>query len=229
MAVPQVTQELLIDIALESASVAGLFVDPLNEVFETYHINTVLQRAAFLAQAMHETVRFTTLVHNLNYSAKGLLRVYPQFFTQEQAEEYAHKPVKIASRIYAGKLGNRDEASQDGWWYRNRGLFPRILGASIYRRCSEGLTADPLFLLKRPELLGEPKWACRAGGWYWHTNGCAELAEKDTDQAFRKLTRKINVGLHGLQDRLYLYNRAKRLLYGEALGETGMRTPSYAQ
>lgn len=212
-----ITAELLIELMPECSEIAGLFVEPLNQVFATYEINTLWRQSSFLAQAGHESVRFTTLAQNLNYSTKGLLRVYPQYFTLDQATEYAHKPLRIASRIFAGRMGNRDEASTDGWWYRSRGLFPRILGASGYRRCSEGLTNDPAFLLKRPELLSTPLWACRAAGWFWDTNSCNDIADDPTEQSFRRLTRRINGGLHGIQDRLYLYERAKRLLSGEHL------------
>lgn len=221
-----ITTELLVRVMPESSEVAGLFVEPLTEVFGTFGIVTVEQQAAFIAQAGHESVRLTTLAQNLNYSTKGLLRVFPQYFTAEQAIEYAHKPLRIASRIYAGRMGNRDEASTDGWWYRSRGLFPRILGASGYRRCSEGLTEDPLFLLRRPELLSTPLWAVRAAGWFWTENSCNILADTSDDQSFRRLTRRINGGLHGIQDRLFLYERAKSALLGEQIEIT--REPTAA-
>lgn len=216
-----VTKEMLIRAMPESRDIAGEFVEPLNEIFGTFEINTPLREAAFLAHAGHESVRFTTMAQNLNYSVKGLLRVFPQFFTPDQATEYAHKPLRIASRIYAGKMGNRDEASTDGWWYRSRGFAPRILGAAGYRRCSEGLTGDPQFLLKRPELLMTPLWAARAGGWFWDSAACNDLADEGSDQAFRRLTRRINGGLHGLADRQYLYALFLKELLGEATSETG--------
>ena len=219
-----VTREMLVEIMPESSEVAVLFVEPLNEVFDVFEISTLIREAAFLAQTGHESVRFTTLSQNLNFSVKGLLRVYPQLFTSDQAAEYAHKPLRIASRVYAGKMGNRDEASTDGWWYRPRGLVPKILGAAGYRRCSEGLTDDPAFLLKRPELLSVPLWAVRAAAWFWDNTQCNELADEDTEQAFRRLTRRVNGGLHGLQDRLFLYERAKRILaQGAAKNDTEAR------
>lgn len=207
-----VTRDLLVEMMPESSEVAEQFVEPLNEVFGTFDINTLVRQAAFLAQTGHESVRFTTLSQNLNFSVKGLLRVYPQFFTPEQATEYAHKPLRIASRVYAGRMGNRDELSTDGWWYRSRGLVPKIIGAAGYRRCGEGLAEDPTLLLKRPELLSTPLWAARAAGWFWDSFKCNELADEDSDQSFRRLTRRINGGLHGLQDRLFLYNVAKTAL-----------------
>lgn len=210
-----VTEELLVAMMPECSEVAVKFVEPLNEVFERFQIDTLVRQSAFLAQAGHESVRFTTLVQNLNYSTKGLLRVFPQFFTPEQATEYAHKPLRIASRIYAGRMGNRDEQSTDGWWYRSRGLFPKILGAAGYRRCSEGLMQDPQVLLKRPELLAEPLWATRSAAWFWDSGDCNTLADVPTDQSFRRLTRRINGGLHGISDRIYLYNLAKGLLSGD--------------
>ena len=155
--------------------------------------------------------------------------MFPQFFTTEQAIEYAHKPLRIASRIYAGRLGNRDEQSTDGWWYRSRGLFPKILGAAYYRRCGESLAGDPLMFLRRPELLSTPLWAVRAAIWFWAENGCNELADDTSEQGFRRLTRRINGGLHGLQDRLYLYEQAKQLLSKESASNNKHTTPCTLQ
>lgn len=207
-----ITKKLLVELMPECAEAAESFCAPINTAFQEFKISTLESRAAFLAQAGHESVRFTSLMQSLNYSTKGLLRVYPNLFTEAEAVEYAHKPLRIASRIYANKFGNRDEASTDGWWYRSRGLFPRILGVNGYKRCGEALMGDPLVLLRRPELLSTPGGATRSAAWFWSVNGCEELAQQDQDTAFRILTKTINGGLHGLHDRLYLYEKAKRLL-----------------
>jgi putative chitinase len=195
----------------EAEEVAHLFVEPLQEVFECYHIDTIPRQAAFLAQVGHESVRFTVLTETLNYSVKGLLRVYPTLFTPEQAQEYAHKPKRIASRVYAGRSGNRDEASSDGWTYRGRGLFP-IRGATMYRGVGFALTGDPAYFLRDPYRLSAPTWSTRSAGWVWDGLSGNELADEDTEFAFRKLTRRVNKGVHGFPDRLDLWKRGKELL-----------------
>jgi putative chitinase len=217
----RINERFLYEFAPECKRIAAELAEPLNDVFSKFEINTLDREAAFLAQTAHESVRFGTLVENLNYSVKGLLRVFPNYFTTEQAQEYAHKPMRIASHVYAGRLGNRDEASGDGWTYRGRGLI-QITGVSNYRKCGKGLVDDPEFFLRDPDKLGEVKWAVRSAGWFWDSNRCNELADVPDEQHFRKLTRRINGGLHGIQDRLYLWERARSML--ERLVPTG-RTP----
>jgi len=208
----QVTKDFLVLLMPESSEMIEPFVEHLVEMFRVRNINTSSRIASFLCQTGHESVRFTTMAQTLNYSTKGLLRVFPQFFTAEQAMEYAHKPLRIASRVYAGRFGNRDESSTDGWWYRPRGLTPRILGAAGYRKCAEGLLQRPTLFLQRPELLSGPEWSCKAAGWFWDSIEGNDLSDQDTEQSFRTLTRRINGGLHGLQDRLFLFNKAKALI-----------------
>lgn len=216
-----ITERFLAEFTAECRRTAGQFVDPLNDVFQTFDINTLDREAAFLAQVGHESVRFTTLVENLNYSVKGLLRVFPNYFTTEQAQEYAHKPMRIASHVYAGRMGNGDEQSGDGWTFRGRGLI-QITGKNNYRKCGKGLVDDPNFFLQDPDKLGEPLWAVRSAGWFWDDNHCNELADVPDEPSFRRLTRRINGGLHGIQDRLYLWERARSML--ERLPDTNTNT-----
>lgn len=97
--------------------------------------------AYILATAFHETGRvMQPVLENLNYSAERLLVVFPRYFTPEQARQYARKPEKIANRVYAGRLGNRDEDSGDGWRFRGRGLV-QITGRTNYEKF--GIDRDP--------------------------------------------------------------------------------------
>jgi putative chitinase len=208
-----ISSKFLCELMPEAREVASFFVDPLNETFVSNHILTDLRIAAFLAQAGHESVRFSLLSETLNYSVRGLLRVYPQFFTIEQAQECAHNPMKIANRIYAGRNGNGDEHSGDGWLFRGRGLFPAcMLGRSRYERLGIGLMADSGVFLSEPWQLARPEWACRSAGWIWTEIDGNRYADMNTDQAFKKLTHRINKGQSGMPDRLQLLKAGKTLL-----------------
>jgi putative chitinase len=107
-----------------------VYVQILDVVIK-YKINTPLRLAHFLAQCHHESAGFNVVEENLNYSAEGLLRTFKKYFTPEQANEYAHNKVKIASRVYANRMGNGDEASQEGWLYRGRGYI-QLTGKDNY-------------------------------------------------------------------------------------------------
>jgi putative chitinase len=205
-----ITPQLLTAIMPEAEEVAAYFADFLEGAFQRYDISTPARRAYFLAEAGHESVRFTVLAETLNYSVKGLLRVYPQYFTAAQAQDYAHQPKRIANRIYAGRNGNGDELSGDGWRFRGRGLFPAyILGHTTYRRCSQELFGNPFHLVAEPWLLSNPRWAVQSACWVWAMVQGNSYADADCEQSFRKLTRLLNKGHQGMLDRGALLDRAR--------------------
>lgn len=153
------------------------------------------QQAMFLAQCGHETGGFTTLSENLNYSADGLMRVFRKYFPNPNvARQYERKPEKIASRVYANRLGNGPEETMDGWNYRGRGLI-QITGKDNYIRFARwlGETISPKEVSNNLEL------AVKAAVWYWIFN---ELALLDSVQ---KVTIRINGGTNGLDDRCRLF------------------------
>ena len=127
---------------------------PLNDAMAEYGITTPARQAAFLAQVAHESARLGVLEENLNYSAEGLVKVFPRHFpTLKAAALYARQPEKIASKVYANRLGNGDEESGEGWLYRGRGLI-QITGADNYRACGTALGLD---LIASPEKLTIPR------------------------------------------------------------------------
>lgn len=91
--------------------------------------------------------------------------------------------------------------------YRGRGLI-QITGHDNYLRCSQGLFGDAR-LLALPELLEQPQWATESAAWFWEQNGLNELADRDQ---FNSITRRINGGLNGLEERLQLWARARAVL-----------------
>lgn len=175
------------------------WIDVLNEVMEFYEINNELRVASFLANAIHESAGMSRLTENLNYSADGLKRVFPKYFRTVNPAEYARKPEMIANRVYAGRYGNGDEESGDGWRYRGRGIF-QLTFHDNYEACGNALGID---LVNEPDLLTEPKFAAWSAGWYWVSRNLNEIADT-ADQ--EKVCRKINGGTHGLEERVRLFN-----------------------
>lgn len=188
-----------------SPALAGQWLAPLQTACDAHQINTPPRAAAFLAQVGVESARLTAVVENLNYSAEGLLATFPKYFTEAEAQLYARRPPAIANRVYAGRYGNGDEASGDGWRYRGRGLM-QITFHDNYQLCGVALG---LPLVQQPDLLAVPANAAASAAWWWTTHGLNALA--DAGQ-FQQITRVINGGLNGYSQRLYLYGAVKKAL-----------------
>lgn len=173
----------------------------INEMADRFQV-TGKRLAMWIAQCGHESDSFTRLVENLNYSAPGLHRVWPKRFpTVADAVPYMRQPEKIANKVYANRMGNGDEGSGDGWRFRGRGLI-QLTGRANYKACGGGLGVD---LVGDPGLLSDPRWASLSAGWFWQTRKLNALSDAGDVEA---VTRKINGGTTGLQDRLVRYDRA---------------------
>lgn len=181
------------------------WVEPINAALDAAQCNTLDRAAMFLAQARHESAQFTTLEENLNYSSGALVATFPKYFTTNEAHAYERQPQRIANRVYAGRMGNGDEASGDGWKFHGRGLI-QITGRAMYRACSEGLQQP---LLDRPELLLDPELAALSAAWYWTVNDCNLYADRNN---FVKVTEIVNGGRNGLVDRQRYLETCLRIL-----------------
>lgn len=183
------------------------YIDALNKVLPTYQINTKLRLCHFLAQILHESGNLKYKSENLNYSAKALRSVFGKYFkTDEIANEYARKPEKIANRVYANRMGNGDEASGDGWLRRGRGLI-QLTGTDNYKACTKALNID---LMKNPDLIISNAEICvKAACWFWNKNNLNNFADTDNIKA---ITKRINGGYNGLEDRESILKRAKSVL-----------------
>lgn len=178
---------------------------PLRDAAGLFEIDTDEREAMWIAQCAHESGGFSTLVENLNYSPAGLLATFGKYFTPGEAATYARQPERIANRVYANRMGNRDEASGDGWRYRGRGLI-QLTGTTNYRRAGGALGVN---LTADPDLLLHPLYAALSAAWFWRAAGCNELADAGD---FIGITRKINGGLNGLDDRRAWLDKARRAL-----------------
>lgn len=181
------------DVVQEITGDAERWFAPLKDAALAWMIDTRPRLTMWLAQCAHESAGFSRLVENMNYSAEGLRRVWPNRFDSRLAQECAYDGEKIAAVVYMHRMGNTQPG--DGWRFRGRGLI-QITGRDNYTEC--GVALD-LPLTERPDLLLRPEHAAASAGWFWYSRGCNELADA-TDYA--GITRKINGGLNGMADRL---------------------------
>jgi putative chitinase len=174
----------------------------LNLLLPDYEINNPKRVAAFLAQCIHESGGFVFLRENLNYKAESLMKVWPRHFpTLEIAKAYQRNPEKIANKAYANRMGNGDENSGDGWRFSGRGLI-QLTGKTNYQNFADSIETS---LEEIPEYLETFEGAVQSACWFWETNNLNPLADRGDIVA---LTKKINGGTIGLEDRIKHYNHA---------------------
>lgn len=181
------------------------FVKPLNTTLKKYNIDTTNRKAAFIAQVAHESGGFVFTIENLNYSAEALLRVFPRHFQNASvARAYARNPEKIANRAYANRMGNGPESSGDGFKFCGRGLI-QLTGKSNYEAFAKDfkMTLDEAI-----KYLETPDGATMSAGWFWDNRDLNRFA--DTDEIVL-ISKKVNGGVNGLQERVKYYNLGKTL------------------
>ena len=181
----EITLPQLIQIMPGARLRAGFFLAALNTASARYEINSARRMAAFLAQVTHES---------------GELRFVRELGSDQYLSQYD-------TGFLAVRLGNTPEADGDGQRFRGRGLI-QITGRRNYLACSQALFGDERLLLQ-PQLLEQAQWACESAAWFWQSNGLNELADKEQ---FTTITRRINGGLNGLEERLRLWSRARAVL-----------------
>ena len=179
-----------------------VYVQILDVVIK-YQINTPMRLAHFLAQCHHESSGFNVVEENLNYSAEGLRRTFNKYFTLEQANEYAHNKVRIASRVYANRMGNGDEASQDGWLYRGRGYI-QLTGKDNYAAFNDQVPED---VIKNPDLVAT-QYPMLSAAWFWDKNKINNMCYETIED----VTLAVNGGLNGIVDRSRLYYKYLNIL-----------------
>ena len=180
----------------------------LQEILPDYEIDTPNRVAAWLGQTAHESGGYRALRENLNYSDKGLMGIFKKYFpTQESTVGYVRQPEKIANKIYASRMGNGDERSGDGFRYRGRGLI-QLTGKSNYQNFADSIEEtleETIVFLETYE--GAVQSAC----WFWETNNLNALADK---MDIKLMTKKINGGYIGLEDRIKHIEHAVHVLGG---------------
>lgn len=189
------------------------FLPHLIAAMKEFEINTPLRQAAFLAQIFHESGNLDKVEEGLNYSAEGLMRTWPSRFDRATAERYARKPEMIANKVYANRMGNRDEASGDGWKHRGAGLI-QLTGKDNQFACAMAIGIDPTVVT---DWLKTEEGAARSAGWFWKTNNLNKWADKGDIDGVSDV---INIGRKtaevgdaiGYAHRKILYDAFKRVL-----------------
>lgn len=179
------TEAQLLQILPNARPVAGVFLTALNVTLPRWEIDNPKRVAAFIAQVGHESGQF-------------------RYVRELGSDRYL---ARYDTGSLARRLGNTPQADGDGQLYCGRGLI-QVTGRNNYQACSRALFGDER-LLGQPQLLEQPRWACESAAWFWHSRGLNALADRGE---FNRITRHINGGLNGLEDRLMLWARAREVL-----------------
>ena len=186
------------DISQLKGRLPDAIFNQLPDVIDTYEINTRARMSNFMGQCHHESEGFKDLVENLNYSGTALMGLFRSHFEDEaDAGNYARHPEMIANRIYANRMGNGDEASGDGWKYRGKGCI-QITGRTNTEDFFEAMgidaAGDPMLIVSDYPLI--------SAAWFWNEHKLNDLADAANHDAVRAITKIINGGENGLEDRM---------------------------
>ena len=213
------TQAILKKVFPKAKTPKKLF-DAMDELFPKYSVDTPERIAGFLAQCGHESGGFRFVEENLNYSAKALDSVFGKYFKngERDAKKYARKPEKIANVVYANRMGNGDEDSGDGWQFKGRGYI-QLTGRNNYTSFAESVELD---LDECIDYLKTPKGALESALWFWDTNKLNRYSDKHD---VKGMTKRVNGGYNGLEDREHHWEKVLELL-GGASAEPVEETPA---
>ena len=195
------TQEQLKEMIPRNSYVSQWY-EAISSILPEYEINTPQRVAAFLAQCAHESGGFVFLKENLNYKAASLRKVFPKYFPDDAtAAAYANKPERIANRVYANRMGNGPEDSGDGWRYCGRGLI-QLTGKDNYTFFAASIDIP---VEEASEYLQTFEGAVQSACFFWEQNNLNKWADAGD---ILTLTKRINGGTIGLEDRIKHYEHA---------------------
>jgi putative chitinase len=181
----------------------------IQSVIDKFEMNTPIRLTHFLGQCAHESGNFKLTSENLNYSTKGLITTFPKYFKQPGlAEAYARNPERIASRVYADRMGNGPEGTHEGWKFRGRGYI-QLTGKSNYSSFDKFVNED---IVSNPDLVAK-KYPLLSAAWFFHKNKLNTISDKGlTETVILELTKRINGGTNGLQDRIKYTTKFGKIL-----------------
>lgn len=181
----------------------------VNSIVTLFNITNSHRLAHFLAQCAHESGNFKFLTENLNYSADGLQKIFGKYFpTRALAEQYARKPEKIGSRVYANRMGNGDEASGEGYKFRGRGYI-QLTGKNNYKQFSDFIKED---CVANPDLVAT-KYPLTSAAFFFDRNDLWRICDRgDSPEVVKAVTVRVNGGTHGLADRQQKFDTYKALI-----------------
>ena len=182
----------------------------MKDILPKYKINTIDRVAGFIAQCSHESRQFTVLEENLNYSASALNLIFPKYFKKisRDADDYHRDPEAIANVIYANRMGNGNTNSGEGWKFRGRGVI-QLTGKNNYTAFAENIDKS---LNNTIDYIKSRKGALESACWYWNSRNLNDTAD---DKDIIRMTKKINGGTIGLEDRKHHWEEALAILSGD--------------
>ena len=194
----------MLEAQLLALGIDGKWLEPLQETFEKYQINTPKRQACFIGQCMHESGGFKFLKENLNYSAKALMATWPSRFPDmDTAEKYERQPEKIAGKVYNGRMGNT--SPEEAAAFIGRGLI-QLTGKDNYKAFGEAIGED---LVSTPQLVEQPRYAALSAGWFFNKRNLNALADV---MDIETMSKRINGGTIGMADRIAKINKVFDLL-----------------
>lgn len=183
-------------------------VNELETVMREFNISNPFRLAHFLAQTAHESGNFKHVRENLNYSAEGLLKTFPKYFSKETAPSYARRPEMIANVVYESRMGNGNRNTGDGWRFRGRGYL-QLTGRVNYKSFGGFIGVD---LEANPDLVAT-QYPLTSAAWFFEKNKLWDICDQGLHQDIvKQVTRRVNGGFHGLSDRISKTNVLSNIL-----------------
>jgi putative chitinase len=212
---PQVVKEDVVITPVEGLNIEKLkgvipdnVITQIAETAKKFNITNNLRLAHFLAQCAHESGAFKFVSENLNYSAQGLQNTFGKYFPGNLEESYAKNPEKIASRVYADRMGNGNEASKDGWKFRGRGYI-QLTGKSNYVKFTQFIGED---CVANPDLVAT-KYPLASAAFFFNNNNLWSICDRgSSDEVVTSVTKRVNGGINGLSDRITKFKKYYSLL-----------------
>jgi len=212
---PQVIKEDVVITPVEGLNIEKLkgtipdtVIAQIAETAKKFNITNNLRLAHFLAQCAHESGAFKFVSENLNYSAQGLQNTFGKYFPGNLEESYAKNPEKIASRVYADRMGNGNEASKDGWKFRGRGYI-QLTGKSNYVKFTQFIGED---CVANPDLVAT-KYPLASAAFFFNNNNLWSICDRgSSDEVVTSVTKRVNGGTNGLADRITKFKKYYSLL-----------------
>lgn len=192
-----------------STKIPAQVLSEIPSVMEKFSITSPLRLAHFLSQCAHESGNFKAVTENLNYGAKGLRSIFGKYFKDDaSAKAFERKPEKIANKVYASRMGNGDEASGDGWKFRGRGYI-QLTGKDNYSQFDKVVEDD---ILANPDLIAT-KYPLMSAAFFFEKNNLWKICDGGADKEdVIAVTKRVNGGTHGLEDRLAKFSLFNSLL-----------------
>lgn len=198
---PPIKEDL--NISLLKGNIDDNVLKQLPSTIEKFSIYNKLRLTHFLSQCAHESGNFKFINENLNYSESALNSIFGKYFKDTPASEYARNPEKIASRVYANRMGNGPESSKEGWKFRGRGYI-QLTGKNNYLEFSKFIGED---CVENPDLVSD-KYPLASAAFFFENNNLWTICDLGSDdEVVKKLTKRVNGGYHGLDDRLNKFKK----------------------